>query len=81
MSDKDGVCVISFAVEGKEARLDPLMRWVMGMKRSQRQEELPISVLYPESPERVHGWMCLQITILNRQKTVTDCRSGILILH
>ena len=30
MSDKDGVCVISFSVEGKEARLDPLMRWVMG---------------------------------------------------
>ena len=26
VSDKDGVCVISFAVEGKEARLDPLMR-------------------------------------------------------
>ena len=46
MSDKDGVCVISFAVEGKGARLDPLMRWVMGMKRSQRKEELPISVLY-----------------------------------
>ena len=26
VSDKDGVCVIAFAVEGKEARLDPLMR-------------------------------------------------------
>ena len=28
VSDKDGVAALSVAIEGKEARLDPLMRYV-----------------------------------------------------